>query len=531
MELLKLVVVDDEPIILQGLLETYDWEHLGFTVVGSAMNGEKAIEIIRDTKPDLVLTDIRMKKITGLMVMERVKLFYPDTLFVVISAYRDFEYAQKACEIGAFSYLLKPVDELKLKDTMKAAHEACMQKKQAKAEHDNWQKILIEGKDNFLPILVQKYLENNISEEKLKEVFELLKGEYQEDDRYVAVCADIDISRKIVSPLDYEAERFSLLQYLEQILKQDYFYWTFDNEKGNRIFLLNTNQCLGSVPVKKLMEKTKKEKSSHLISAISREYKGFQGLRKSYDEAVRLFDIASISGAGAFTVSKEIGGEEQRMPYSTEAEIAVMNAIRKNEETQLKQSMVDFVYRLPSREEQQIQHLHRLIVQIQSVLEETYGNSEEIREGFQNIYQNLSQFRAAKLVDVCYNLFHKIIVERKKRIENQETEYFSDYMSTAMAYIEENLGNEELTVVLVANQIFLNPVYFGRVFKHIHHMTFKQYVQKKRIELAKRLIQEGNDSITTICEKVGMPNTSYFSQVFKQSTGKLPSEYKKEFEV
>lgn len=157
MELLKLVVVDDEPIILQGLLETYDWEHMGFTVVGSAMNGEKAIEIIKDTKPDLVLTDIRMKKITGLMVMEQVKSFYPDTLFVVISAYRDFEYAQKACEMGAFSYLLKPVDEWKLKDTMKAAHEACMQKKQAKAEHDNWQKILIEGKDNFLPVLIQKY--------------------------------------------------------------------------------------------------------------------------------------------------------------------------------------------------------------------------------------------------------------------------------------------------------------------------------------------------------------------------------------
>lgn len=531
MKLLKLVIVDDEPIILQGLLETYDWEQMGFTVVGSAMNGEKALRVIKDTKPDLVLTDIRMKQITGLMLIEQVKAFNTDVLFLVVSAYRDFEYAQKACEIGAFSYLLKPIDEEKLKSTMKAAYNQCIRKIQMKTEHEHWQKILLEGKDSFLPVLVQKYLENNISEEKLKEVFTLLRGEEEETDHYVAICIDVDISCKIVSPLDYEAERFSLLQHLEQVLKQNYVYWTFDNEKGNRIFLLKTNQCPGSAPVKKLMEETKKEKSSNLISAISREYKGFSGLRKSYDEAVRLFEIASISGAGAFTLSSEADEHIRELPYSTEAETAVINAIRKNEEKQLKNSLVDFVYRLPSKEHLQIQHMHRLMVQAQSVIEETYGTSEEIREGFQKFYQNLNQISAAKLVDVCYTLLSKVIKERRKCIQNQETEYFSDYMSIAIGYIEENLGNEELSVVLVANQIFLNPVYFGRVFKHTHQIPFKQYVQKKRIELAKRLILDGSESITAIGEKVGMPNTSYFSQVFKQYTGKLPSEYKREFEV
>ena len=93
MELLKLVIVDDEPILLQGLLDTYDWESMGFEVVGSAKSGVQALEVIRREQPHVVLTDIRMKQMTGLMVMEEIQKEQISCLFVVLSAYRDFEYA------------------------------------------------------------------------------------------------------------------------------------------------------------------------------------------------------------------------------------------------------------------------------------------------------------------------------------------------------------------------------------------------------------------------------------------------------
>ena len=103
MKLLKLVIVDDEPILLQGLLDTYDWADMGFKVVGSAQSGEQAIEVIKETKPHVVLTDIRMKQITGLMVMEEIQKTDMDCMFIVLSAYRDFDYAQQACDLGALS--------------------------------------------------------------------------------------------------------------------------------------------------------------------------------------------------------------------------------------------------------------------------------------------------------------------------------------------------------------------------------------------------------------------------------------------
>lgn len=73
MKLLKLVIVDDEPILLEGLLKTYDWAGMGFEVVGSARDGDQAIQVIKDKKPNVVLTDIRMKKVSGLQVMQEIE--------------------------------------------------------------------------------------------------------------------------------------------------------------------------------------------------------------------------------------------------------------------------------------------------------------------------------------------------------------------------------------------------------------------------------------------------------------------------
>ena len=124
MELLKLVIVDDEPILLEGLIRTYDWAGMGFQVAGSAQSGEKAIEVIKEVKPHVVLTDIRMKQISGLMVMEEIQKTDLECLFVVLSAYRDFDYAQQACDLGAFAYLLKPIEDDKLRQTMQSAYAA-----------------------------------------------------------------------------------------------------------------------------------------------------------------------------------------------------------------------------------------------------------------------------------------------------------------------------------------------------------------------------------------------------------------------
>lgn len=129
MEYLKVYIVDDEPIILEGLVKTYDWEKMGFMVVGSSVNPKKALVEIHTLSPDLVITDIRMRQMSGLELIEQIRGMEKEILCIIISAYRDFLYAQRACELGAFTYLLKPLEEEKLYKALSAAREVCLQQK------------------------------------------------------------------------------------------------------------------------------------------------------------------------------------------------------------------------------------------------------------------------------------------------------------------------------------------------------------------------------------------------------------------
>lgn len=530
MELLRLVIVDDEPIILRGLIETYDWMEMGFSVVGYAENAEKAIEVIKETKPHLVFTDICMRQMSGLTLIERVKEFDESVSFIVISAYRDFEYAQKACEIGAFSYLLKPLDEEKLRDTMKAIHNYCTEQIKNKTKYDNWEKLLIDGGENFQQVIVQKYLENRIEDVKIKQMFYMLNQEIKEDDTYICVCVDVDISCKITNELSFQADRFTLFKHLEQVFNLEYMYWSFERQNGNRIFLLKTNNNFGIDNVKRIMEEAKNILNSQIISAISREYNGFIALQKSYKEAIYLFQVASESGASAFTMAKELVEEIEGNAYSSDAELMVLNSIRKNDINQLEVAFGNFIYAFSSNKNRK-KYIHKLVVKVELLLQESYGLEESVETSFQQFYSNLNNIPDSKVIDICYKILCNVIYRRKKCMETQNAHYFSEYISVAVAYIEENIHDESLTITSVAAQIYLNPVYFGRVFKNIKKMSFKQYVLKRRMELAKKLILEGKDSISAIGEKVGMPNPSYFTQTFKKYTNFLPSEYKKEYEV
>ncbi len=110
-----------------------------------------------------------------------------------------------------------------------------------------------------------------------------------------------------------------------------------------------------------------------------------------------------------------------------------------------------------------------------------------------------------------------------------EEDQAGSYMEQAVSYIEEHLRDEDLSVGSVAASLYLNPVYFGRIFKQNFRMSFRQYVSSRRMERARQLLEEKDDSIGSVCEQVGINSLSYFSQLFKRYTGKCPSEYKRAY--
>ncbi len=529
MEKLKLIIVDDEPILLRGLVETYDWDNLGYEVAGFADSGEKAIDLIRTIVPHIVLSDIRMKQISGLMVMDQIKKDYPDILFIFISAYRDFEYAQKACELGAFTYLSKPFEEECLIETMKSAYKKCIETRESKQEHENLKKILMGDSNSFLQTIIQRYLKKMVSEDKLTEIILALNLNFN-NYMFATICTDIDISYKITNQLDYEAARFNLKEHLLIVLNENFTYWNFENEFGNNIFIIYSNENVIMANLKKVMEQVKKNLKGEIISAISRGYKGIDGLSKSFIEALNLFELASVSGASALTVSEQEMPLTKEESYSINEEFLILSSIRKNDEKLLKDSFIKFIYTFPEDKNSQRMYLHKLILETELLLKDTYGLNDEVKSSFESFYTNFSKINTTALVDVCHKLLCKIIEVRKSLSNEYETQYFIEYMKVAINFIEDNLNDEGLSIVTVAKKIYLNPVYFGRVFKNTYNMTFKQYILKRRMERAISLILDGVVVISDVCEKVGISSPSYFTQLFKQYTGVLPSEYKRKHE-
>src|SRR5699024_8344589 len=152
----------------------------------------------------------------------------------------------------------------------------------------------------------------------------------------------------------------------------------------------------------------------------------------------------------------------------------IVKAVRKNSAKELKEAFVQFIYGLPDQEEQQRQYMHRVMLKTEIMLQASYGMTEDIKEKFQQFYNNLKSLNAARTVDVCYKILCDVIEERQRVSQQDETRLFEGYLAEAAAYIDEHLQDEELSVVSVAAHVYLNPVYFGRVFKNTFQMTFKQ---------------------------------------------------------
>lgn len=530
MDLLKLVIVDDEPILLKGLMNTYEWEQMGFQVVGTAQSGEQALKVIGEKRPDVVLTDIRMKQMTGLQMMEEVQKTQRDCIFIVLSAYRDFSYAKQACDLGAFAYLLKPIEDEQIQETMESAYNACMEKKKNTEKYKNWERIVKEDSVSFLEVVVQKYLQGQIPFEKVQEVFDTVGQIVEPADRFITVDADIDIAYKITNALEYEASRFVLEKFLEEEIGSRYFFWHFVNEEGSSIFIIKTKDNATVRELKHLLEQAKEEQKSPIVASISKPYKGLGGIRRSYEEAVKLFELASVNGGGTFTIREELG-EQGEKNYSAEEELQIFGALRKNDVAALKEAFVRFIYALPDEEDVQRQKMHAIMLQAEVTIEDSYGMTAELKRQFQNYYSNMQNLNASKEVDVCYKILCKAIEIRCEYVSNHGVKGNKEYVSDAVAYIEEHLREEDLSIVSVATHVYLNPVYFGRVFKETFHMSFKKYLLQCRMEKAKKLLQGNTESIGSICDQIGISNPSYFAHLFKEYTGKLPSEYKKEFDA
>lgn len=131
---MKVFLVEDEIIMREGIRNNIDWEKEGFEFAGEASDGELAYPLIQDSKPDILITDIRMPFMDGLELSRRVKKEMPDIKIIVLSGYDEFEYAREGIRIGITEYLLKPIDGNKLLEAVKRVAQLILSERESQME-------------------------------------------------------------------------------------------------------------------------------------------------------------------------------------------------------------------------------------------------------------------------------------------------------------------------------------------------------------------------------------------------------------
>lgn len=116
----KVIIIDDEPIIVEGLVKVVDFKKYGCVVAGTAEDGEEGIQVIREKKPDIIITDISMPGMDGLAMIAALKSEFPDMEICILTGYRDFDYAQEAIRLGVTRFLLKPSNMGQIEEALEA---------------------------------------------------------------------------------------------------------------------------------------------------------------------------------------------------------------------------------------------------------------------------------------------------------------------------------------------------------------------------------------------------------------------------
>ena len=522
----RLLLLDDEEIVLNGIQKVYDLQKYGFNVVGAFSNPLKAVEQLENLKPDLVITDVRMPQMDGLEFASLVKKWNPETEVVILSGYDDFSYAQAAVKIGISDYLLKPI---KKNDFMEMLSRM-VRKIREKQSRENQQQQIRELLQNSYSELKNRYFlaltEENRRDEGLWEALKKHGRNEFEDELFLMIKIDTD---QISSTEDYMSEVGRLLQEIEAVLSDYGKVLDFLSDESMFFVLYDFNEEQYQ-DVKetfyRLLEK-KWEKEMKLASGFSDIHRGQREMFQARNDCVRQIFMAEaniVDTSDANPVHKK--EMNLTIPY---AEIEnLFHAIYMND----KDGMINTLDQIYVAPEDNVHVLYRDYVSSISflILLRIYQ--------LQNKYDARDQIARQELLDLKYlrreypgmekqkNLVKEVSMEIAELISRQKVAAPSKMVQAALGYIEKHFG-ENISLQDVADNINISKNYLCDIFKKEIGITFINYVTNLRIEKAKEYLTNTDMKMYEVSGAVGYHDYAYFSQIFKKHTGTTLSAYRK----
>lgn len=533
----KLMVVDDEQMIRDGIINFIINSKIEFEVVGEAADGKQALEMMPELMPEVIITDICMPLLDGIEFIESAKLINPDLKVIIVSGYDDFEYAQKALRLGVFDYLLKPVQADRLVDILQRIKEEL-------DEHRDLLRDITELKKRFkmsLPVMrdrfFQELMTGKVKPEELAEKLQSLDLTITGQLYAVAL-----IKMKNLKSANKESIKTEgLLQcYMTQITENmfpDYIKPYVFFQSGDRMVVLFAvsesdrqkvfialNQNL-----KRVIISAQRSLSIDAYASLGKLYNDLAMIYQSYNEAEEAIQFSLLQEKGSVVNYEDINTQKDRQyKRPIEIEKQLLTQVKLGEKQQVPhtiQMLLDY-YRggkdiEPSRIKLLLLEITVLLVR---TVEETGGSGKNVfKNGKITPYEQVEQCET--LADM-QEFFCEFVMKCLEEIEKVRVGRGYTIVEKAKEIIETSLENHEFSLDDVAGRLFISPNYLRNLFKQQVGETFVEYLTRHRMEKAIELLDDPSLKIHQIAEQVGYIDQHYFSICFKKFFGLTPTEYR-----
>ncbi|MDO4306660.1 MAG: response regulator [Eubacteriales bacterium] len=475
----SLLVVEDEKMIRQGIVTMIRRSPVMVEEILECRNGEEALEILHSRQIDVMFTDIRMPKMDGIALIGHLESLPNPPKTIVVSGYDDFSYAVEAMRGGVLDYLLKPIEREKLYELLEKLET------ELKADEQKHKRELEIGRKELRYLL----LNPQVPQEELAE----MEQRFFSEKYRVCICSDLP-----------EIENSGSVQLC--------------GLDGQTVFLVKEGG---------LEELTERILAGHCLG-ISRAYQGVRLLWEAYGEALAARKRAFVTGKHAvFYENPAVNDEKEQeeIPDTFPEQFVHLFGTEKIQTGMNRLENYYFMAKHGSVDEERILDVTREI--LDKILT-TYKNVIELdMDGYLGLKQPLAFESAAGFMERFKDWAY--------RTNQRLTEEFEDYrnkgkISQAVAYIHENY-DKELNMAVVSNHISMNYSLFSLSFKQYTGMNFVNYLKMIRIREAKRLLEETDEKIIDISQKVGYENEKHFMKTFKSVCGVSPSEYRRNVQM
>jgi len=508
----RVLLVDDERIILEGISRIINWGELGTSLIGTARNGLEAYDFIMKEQPDIVICDIKMPGMNGLQLVEKMAVEKPSIKFIILSGFNEFNYAKQAMEYGVKHYLLKPCNENSIMDALNKVIDEL--KRDAKREQ-----FLLETKSRLDQ--VQPYVKKQLLKEFITSKFDSNRGIHFYE-KLLRVNFEEDFIRLIIFRIegDYHYEHMFVIENLGEDLFSESVLSTSIGE--NVLFLVNEQDFHNlQEKIEQLRDHFFDIYKMDMTVAIS-EVDCITQVRRLYLEALECLGHRFYLGEGSIITKNDITHENRINDYEYDGQSLCL-FIKSGNLEKVESEISQFFNEL-TESRLSISLVRSYVMQIFLVM---IQQSDSV-----SMQKYMDKMSVLVDMDTIQQMKHFFLFTAKEITQGHYERHKSNHSAVIhkmIDLVEENIGNPELSLKWVANKVYMNADYLGKLFKQETGQKFSSYVTQERIKKAIEQIQLMDDvKVFAIAEMIGFgENPQYFSQVFKKFTGYSPSEYKK----